>query len=396
MTAGLIEAPPSLGVPASDYLDRLKKQSQRYLTMPTSRNAPATGVLKPNENFTVQQSIRQGNLVTPSQDVFAGIDERENEIAKIGDIATETEQNKLQQRRNALNQQNAQLGAGGFGGDYFTSGEGSGLDNEQLNYARMIANIGKQRGHSDEDIQIAIMTALAESGLRNLNYGDRDSVGLFQQRTSQGWGSIQQIMDPNYSIGKFYDALRGSARGGTPWLTAQNVQRSAFADGSNYYAQWAKAQQAFKSLYASPTGTAGAVNNPGLSSWINAHNNRYLDYDNAYGAQCVDMYSYYTSGFVGGKPLPVGYAPEIYNNYDTSVYNRLGNNVPARMGDVAIWGRGPYTPLGHVAIVVGDNGNGTLRVLHSNATALGSRGNSVISNISKSALYGYLRPKKLG
>jgi hypothetical protein len=108
------------------------------------------------------------------------------------------------------------------------------------------------------------------------------------------------------------------------------------------------------------------------------------------------MYSYYTSGFVGGKPLPVGYAPEIYNNYDTSVYNRLGNNVAARMGDVAIWGRGPYTPLGHVAIVVGDNGNGTLRVLHSNATSLGSRGNSVISNISKSALYGYLRPKKLG
>ena len=394
MTSSLIEQ-PSLGVPASDYLDRLKKQSQRYLTMPQVNTRPAVGVLKPNENFTVQQSVRQGNLVTPQQDVFAGIDERENEIAKIGDIATETEQNKLQQRRKLYDQQNQQLGQANTGTDFFGEGGGdSGLDNEQLNYARMIANIGKQRGHSDEDIQIAIMTALAESGLRNLNYGDRDSVGLFQQRTSQGWGSVQQILDPNYSIGKFYDALSKTGRGANPWLTAQNVQRSAFADGSNYAKQWALAQKAYKSL-SSPQGAAGG-NNPALSSWINAHNNRYLDYDNAYGAQCVDMYSYYTSGFLGGKPIPVGYAPEIYNNYDSSVYNRLGNNVPARMGDVAIWGRGPYTPLGHVAIVVGDNGNGTLRVLHSNATSLGSAGNSVISNISKSALYGYLRPRKLG
>ena len=405
MTTPLLER-PSLGAPASDYLDRLKKQSQRYLQTPSiaqTNSRPAVGVLKPNENFTVQQSIRQGNLVTPQQDVFAGIDERENEIARIGDIATQTEQAKLEQRRRLYDQQNSQFGTEGMpglpsGGDFLGDGSGSGLDGEQLNYARMIANIGKQRGNSDEDIQIAIMTALAESGLRNLNYGDRDSVGLFQQRTSQGWGSVQQILDPNYSIGKFYEALGKTGRGPNPWQTAQNVQRSAFADGSNYLAQWAKAQQAFKSIYGggSQAGTAGAVNNPGLNNWINAHNNRYLDYDNAYGAQCVDMYSYYTTGFVGGKPIPVGYAPEIYNSYDSSVYNRLGNNVPGRIGDVAIWGRGPYTPLGHVAIVVGDNGNGTLRVLHSNATSLGSAGNSVISNISKSALYGYLRPKKLG
>lgn len=399
VTTTLFEARPTLGVPASDYLERLKKQSQRYLNVPSVGNKPATGVLKPNENFTVQQAARSGNLVTPDQDIFAGIDDRENEIARMGDIATETEQAKLQRRRAALNAQNSALGdASSFSGDLSGDGSDSGLDNEQLNYARMIANIGKQRGHSDEDIQIAIMTALAESGLRNLNYGDRDSVGLFQQRTSQGWGSIQQIMDPSYSIAKFYDALGKSQRGANPWLTAQNVQRSAFSDGSNYLAQWQKAQRAYKSLMGGGGSVSpqGAVNNPALSSWINAHNNRYLDYDNAYGAQCVDMYSYYTSGFVGGRPLPVGYAPEIYNNYDSSVYNRLGNNVPARMGDVAIWGRGPYTPLGHVAIVVGDNGNGTLRVLHSNATSLGSAGNSVISNISKSALYGYLRPKKLG
>jgi hypothetical protein len=383
--------------PATDYLERLKKSTARY-TDPSVGNKPRTQVIRPNEQFTLQQAANSGNLVAPQQDIFSGIDDREDEIAKRGDIATETEQQKLNQRRSQYNSNmESSLESAGDLGEFGGDGAGSGLSEEQLGNARLIANVGRQRGLGENEIQIALMTALAESGLRNLNYGDRDSVGLFQQRTSQGWGSLQQIMDPTYSAGKFYDALSKSARGATPWQTAQNVQRSAFADGSNYAKQWALAQQAYRTLSGGGSVSRGATaGSPGLQSWIQAHNNRYLDYDNAYGAQCVDMYSYYTTGFVGGKPLPVGYAPEIYNNYDSSVYNRIGNNTSARMGDVAIWGRGPNTPLGHVAIVVGDNGNGTLRVLHSNATAAGSRGNSVISNISKSALYGYLRPKKLG
>ena len=48
---------------------------------------------------------------------------------------------------------------------------------------------------------------LSGNGIRNLDYGDRDSVGLFQQRPSQGWGTKQQVMDPYYASGKFYDAL---------------------------------------------------------------------------------------------------------------------------------------------------------------------------------------------
>lgn len=387
VTTSLYE-PSVLNTPASNYLERLKKQSQQY-AFPVGDNNPATSQLKPNEQFTVQQAAQQGNLITPKQDIFAGINDREQQIAAQGDIADQTQQAKLAQRQKQYNQNTADM----IGGDFSGSGDGSGLDNEQLNNARIIADIGRRRGLGEGDINIALMTALAESGLRNLNHGDRDSVGLFQQRASQGWGSVGQIMDPNYSANKFYDALNKSARGATPWQTAQNVQRSAFADGSNYAKQYQLAQQAYKAI--SGTGSAGA-GPPGLQNWINAHNNKYLDYDGAYGAQCVDLYSYYTSGFVGGKPLPVGYAPEIYNNYDSGVYNRYGSNTAARMGDVAIWGRGPYTPLGHVAIVVGDNGNGTLRVLQSNATSLGSRGNSIISNISKSALYGYLRPKKLG
>src|SRR5690606_472479 len=54
---------------------------------------------------------------------------------------------------------------------------------------------------------IALATAYQESQLRNIDYGDRDSLGLFQQRPSQGWGSEEEILDPAYSANAFYDAL---------------------------------------------------------------------------------------------------------------------------------------------------------------------------------------------
>jgi hypothetical protein len=68
------------------------------------------------------------------------------------------------------------------------------LNGEQLKNASLIASVGRKMGASKRDIQIAIMTAMTESNLRNLDFGDRDSVGLFQQRA--GWGSTSQRMDP--------------------------------------------------------------------------------------------------------------------------------------------------------------------------------------------------------
>ena len=281
--------------------------------------------------------------------------------------------------------------------DQYDVGGDSGLDAEQMNMAQHIASVGKQRGMDDNAIQIALMTALTESGLRNLNYGDRDSVGLFQQRTSQGWGSVQQIMDPTYSANKFYDALgKVNYKGMNPWAAAQAVQRSFDPTGSNYQVQWAKAQQAFKAL--TPKQQAAVTGSNDAAGWINANNNKYLDYDGRYGAQCVDLYNFYVSKFVGGDPMMgrVGYAQDIFNNYDSRVMTRFGNNVSGRMGDVAVFRAGGGTPSSHVAIVVGDNGNGTLRVLQANATSAGSAGNTIISNISKATLMGYLRPNRLG
>ena len=65
----------------------------------------------------------------------------------------------------------------------------------------------RDRGLPERAVVIALATAQQESRLRNLDYGDRDSLGLFQQRPSQGWGTEAQVQDPVYAAGKFYDGL---------------------------------------------------------------------------------------------------------------------------------------------------------------------------------------------
>jgi hypothetical protein len=79
-------------------------------------------------------------------------------------------------------------------------------------------------------VSIALATAFQESKLVNIDYGDRDSVGLFQQRPSQGWGTAEQILDPVYATNAFYDALEKIEGYEDMAITeaAQQVQRSAY------------------------------------------------------------------------------------------------------------------------------------------------------------------------
>ena len=81
------------------------------------------------------------------------------------------------------------------------------VDLDQAHFASIIAGVSVRRGLPPRAASIALATAYQETGIRNLDYGDSDSVGLFQQRPSQGWGTKQQLMDPYYATGKFYDAL---------------------------------------------------------------------------------------------------------------------------------------------------------------------------------------------
>jgi cell wall-associated NlpC family hydrolase len=123
---------------------------------------------------------------------------------------------------------------GGSGGQTDTSslgGQYGGYNSaEQKANAVKIYNAGREMGATQSDQIVAIMTAMQESGLVNLDHGDRDSVGLFQQRPSQGWGTKAQCMDPTYAAKKFFSglfAVNNRAKM-TKGQQAQAVQRSAF------------------------------------------------------------------------------------------------------------------------------------------------------------------------
>lgn len=145
---------------------------------------------------------------------------------------------------------------------------------------------------------------------------------------------------------------------------------------------------------------APTVGPNGSAQWINSNNNKYHDFDGYYGAQCVDLYNFYMTGFVGGRSSVgmggVGYAQELWGNHDRGSLVQVAKNQTPQMGDIAIWSNGFNGVGGHVAIVAQSNGNGTIRVLNANvASNGGSKGTSVMSNLSTGSLLGYLRPKKL-
>jgi hypothetical protein len=110
------------------------------------------------------------------------------------------------------------------------------VDLQQAEHAATITAIAVARGLPARAATIALATAYQESTLYNISYGDRDSLGLFQQRPSQGWGTEEQVQDPLYSAGAFYDALVrvDGYREMEITVAAQEVQRSAFPDA---YAQ---------------------------------------------------------------------------------------------------------------------------------------------------------------
>lgn len=111
------------------------------------------------------------------------------------------------------------------------------LDAAQIRNARVIVATGEQMNVPRRGLVVAVATAMQESTLRNLSWGDRDSVGLFQQRPSSGWGTVAELTDPPTAARKFYAALL-QVQGWTSMpltMAAQTVQRSAFPFA---YARW--------------------------------------------------------------------------------------------------------------------------------------------------------------
>ncbi|WP_425829918.1 heavy metal transporter [Streptomyces fractus] len=125
---------------------------------------------------------------------------------------------------------------------------------EQAVNAATIAAVGTSRGMPERAITIALATALQESGLRNIGHGDRDSLGLFQQRPTKGWGTAEQIMDPAYASERFYAHLAKIPGYSRLPLTAaaQRVQLSGYPQA------YAKHEPDATLLAASLTGRAAA------------------------------------------------------------------------------------------------------------------------------------------
>lgn len=133
------------------------------------------------------------------------------------------------------------------------------LDAEQIRAVKTIIAVGRDRGVSDKGIAIALATAMVESWLRNLDYGTYDSLGLFQQRPSMGWGTAAQVVDARRSAAAFFGGPRdpnGSATRGLldipGWrdmefgAAAQAVQISAYPER---YGQWESEAYAWLDIY---------------------------------------------------------------------------------------------------------------------------------------------------
>ena len=108
------------------------------------------------------------------------------------------------------------------------------LDTQQASIAATIAGVAADEKLPARAVTVAYATAMQESKLHNLDYGDRDSVGVFQQRPSEGWGTAVQLQDPVYATSAFFRALTKVPHWSTKPVdqAAQAVQHSA--DGSAY------------------------------------------------------------------------------------------------------------------------------------------------------------------
>lgn len=220
---------------------------------------------------------------------------------------------------------------------------------EQQRNASVITNVARSRSLSPRAAVIGVATAIQESMLKNIRHGDRDSQGLFQQRPSQGWGTVAQVIDPIYASNSFFKRLAGVDKWQTKPLTqaAQNVQRSGFPDA---YAKWEKtagelvAKSWGKGAVLSTTSGCEAVDNAAdaKGGWaLPVENSRVTTPYKAGGGM-------WSSGSHTGIDFPVTTGTRIQSVGSGTVVEAgwggaYGNNVVIKMSD------GRYTQHGHLS-----------------------------------------------
>nr|WP_245811980.1 C40 family peptidase [Actinophytocola xinjiangensis] len=247
-------------------------------------------------------------------------------------------------------------GPAGSGAD-----DAANLEEPQRAVVAQIIQIGKERQLPPRAWQVAIQAGMTESGLRPLNYGDRDSLGIFQMRPSMGWGSPAEVIDPTYAINKFYDVLVEvpNWEQQRPGESAQDVERSAFPDRYHQWEPMAAHLIGNVGLVADPTGCGqgtGALVPP--------------------SKQAGDAINFALSQ--QGKPYQWGALTTHQNSFDCSslmlqAYRDAGITLPrvsrqqyragamlpveqAQPGDLLFWAYDENDPatIHHVAMYLGD------------------------------------------
>jgi hypothetical protein len=128
----------------------------------------------------------------------------------------------------------------------------NGYKRDQMANATIIVSTGKKLDVPERGWVVAIAAALQESGLVNVNHGDRDSLGLFQERPSQGWGTPAQVMNPEYAATQFYRHLI-KVRG---WQGMSVNDAAQAVEKSGYPNAYAKHEPAARRIVAAVAGTA--------------------------------------------------------------------------------------------------------------------------------------------
>lgn len=135
------------------------------------------------------------------------------------------------------------------------AGTVAGYGPQEVAHASTILAVGKRMHVPEHGWVVAVTTALTESRLQNLDHGDRDSLGLFQQRPSMGWGAPDQIMDPSYSSEQFYRHLLAIPN----WQTLPVAEAAQLVQRSGFPGRYSQFEEAARQIVAVTQGSACAT-----------------------------------------------------------------------------------------------------------------------------------------
>jgi cell wall-associated NlpC family hydrolase len=240
-----------------------------------------------------------------------------------------------------------------------TATSAAGYGPQQMGNAATIVAVGRRLNVPEPGWVIAIATAITESRLQNLDYGDRDSIGLFQQRPSQGWGTAAQIMDPAYSSEQFYHHLLTVQDWQSMTLSnaAQAVQRSGFPDRYGTHAQEAREiVGAVKGAACAPQGTVDcdavqAPNSAVLAAITFACRQRGLPYLWGGNGPAAGDRGFDCSGLIQAAYAAAGIALPRTSRAQYTAGPRLPNGQPLLPGDLVFYATAGR--IHHVGLYIG-------------------------------------------